>query len=346
MKPKERLFATFDLRPTDQVPACIFGGGMWVLRNTGYGFQDLIGKPREMADAYLKANDLVHWPIIYVGSGYNNLHAGALGGKIKYRRVGAPDLEEPLVKETADELLGLDVDTLLSKNEVIQTVWEATELVAREAGDEYAVTMTAWGPFTLGAQFYGVENLMRAAYKNPTEVEKVVDFATKVLLRVYQPLVEKGIIQLASIADPTASGDLVSRKHFERFALKPLQRLHSELRAQGVRSLLHICGNTSDKLDLIIEAGADCTSIDNKVPLAKAKEVFTEKGKCLAGNVTPVHVLNEGTPEFVRQECEKNLAIGAPGGGYILMPGCDIPPTVPLENVLAFMKAAAEWPVG
>jgi hypothetical protein len=68
MKPKERLFTAFDLGPTDQVPASIFGGGMWVLRNTGYGFQDLIGKPREMADAYLKAN------------GYNNLHAGALGG--------------------------------------------------------------------------------------------------------------------------------------------------------------------------------------------------------------------------------------------------------------------------
>jgi uroporphyrinogen decarboxylase len=228
---------------------------------------------------------------------------------------------------------------------VIQTIWEATELVAAAAGDEYAVTMTAWGPFTLGAQFYGVETLMRAAYKNPAEVEKVIAFATKVLLRVYRPLVERGIIQLASIADPTASGDLVSRKHFERFALKPLQTLTTELRAKGVRSLLHICGNTADKLDLIIDTGADCISIDHKVPLAKAKEIFREKRRCLAGNVNPVQVLNEGTPDLVREECAKNLAVGAPGGGYVLMPGCDIPPTVPLANVQAFMQAAAEWPV-
>jgi uroporphyrinogen decarboxylase len=341
MNPKERLFTAFDLGTPDHVPASIFGGGMWVLKNTGYAFQDLIGKPREMADAYLKANDLVHWPIIYVGSGYNNLQVGALGGKIKYRRVGAPDLEEPLVKQTASELDDLDIDAL-GRDRLIQTIWEATELVAQAAGRDYAVTVTTWGPFTLGAQLYGVERLMKAAYKAPQEVEKVIDFAARMILRVYQPLVDAGLIELASIADPTASGDLVSRKHFERYALKPLQTVTGALHAKGVRTLLHICGNTTDKLDLLADTGADCVSIDQKVTLAKAKEVFTAKKRCLAGNVAPVHVLNEGKPEFVRQECDRALAAGAPGGGFMLMPGCDIPPTVPLENVRVFMQAAEE----
>ncbi len=342
MNPKERLFTAFDLGKPDHVPASIFGGGMWVLRNTGYGFQDLIGKPKEMADAYLKANELVHWPIIYVGSGYNNLQVGALGGKIKYRRVGAPDLEEPLVKETADELDALDIEAL-ARDRLINTIWEATEIVANTAGKDYAVTMTTWGPFTLGAQLYGVEKLMKAAYKAPRQVEKVIDFAARMILRVFQPLVDKKIIELASIADPTASGDLVSRKHFEQFALKPLQTVTATLHAKGVRSLLHICGNTTDKLDLLTETGADCVSIDQKVTLAKAKEVFTEKKCCLAGNIAPVHVLNEGKPDFVRQQCEQALAVGAPGGAFMLMPGCDIPPTVPLENIQAFMKTAEEW---
>ncbi len=342
MKPKERLFTAFDLGKPDHVPACIFGGGMWVLRNTGYQFQDLIGKPREMADAYLKANELVHWPIIYVGSGYNNLQVGALGGKIKYRRVGAPDLEEPLIKESAAELDALDIEAL-ARDRLINTIWEATDIVAKAAGNDYAVTVTTWGPFTLGAQLYGVERLMKAAYKAPQEVDKVIDFAAQMILRVYQPLVEAGTIQLASIADPTASGDLVSRKHFARFALKPLQKVTSALHEKGVRTLLHICGNTTDKLDLLADTGSDCVSIDQKVTLAKAKEVFTEKRKCLAGNIAPVHILNEGKPDFVRQQCEQALAVGAPGGGFMLMPGCDIPPTVPLENVQMFMKTAEEY---
>lgn len=342
MKPKERLFTAFDLGQPDHVPATIFGGGMWVLRNTENTFQGLIGKPKEMAQAYLRANEMVGWPVIYCGSGYNNLHVGALGGKIKYRRVGAPDLEDPLIEESAAELDEFDVEDLAAEP-VIQTIWEATERVAQQVGDEVVVTATAWGPFTLGAQIYGVERLMRSAYKAPTEVEKVVDFASRLILRFYQPLLEKGIIELVSLADPTASGDLVSRRHFERFALPPLQKLTAAIRERGGRSLLHICGDTTDKLDLLTETGADCVSIDHKVDLTQAREVFREAGKCLAGNVDPVHVLNQGTPEQVREACERCLEVAAEGAGFVLMPGCDIPPTVPVENIHAFMAAGASW---
>jgi uroporphyrinogen decarboxylase len=342
MNPKERLFTAFDLGTPDHVPATIFGGGMWVLRTTGNTFQSVIGKPKEMAQAYLQANELVHWPIIYCGSGYNNLHVGALGGKIKYRRIGAPDLEEPLVKESADELEALNLDDL-AKDPVIQTIWEATEMVADAVGDEVAVTATAWGPFTLGAQIYGVERLMRSAYKAPDEVDKVVDFAARLILRFYEPLLDNGIIEMVSLADPTASGDLVSRKHFQRFALPPLQKVTAALHAKGARVLLHICGDTTDKLDLLTETGADCVSIDHKVDITKAKEVFTGRKKCLAGNVDPVHVLNEGTPDAVREASQRCLDVAAPGGGFVLMPGCDIPPTVPKENILAFMETAAAY---
>jgi len=345
MNPKERLFTAFDLGKPDHVPATIFGGGMWVLRKAGKTFQELIARPKEMAEAYLRANELVHWPIIYCGSGYNNLHVGALGGKIKYRRVGAPDLEEPLVRKSADELDALNVDDL-AKDPVIQTIWEATEIVAGAVGDEVVVTATTWGPFTLGAQIYGVERLMRSAYKAPAEVDKVVNFAARMILRFYEPLLDRGLIEMVSLADPTASGDLVSRKHFERFALPPLQMVTAAIRARGARILLHICGNTTDKLDLLTETGADCVSIDHKVDIARAKEVFRERNKCLAGNVDPVHVLNEGTPEKVRAASEKCLMAAAEGGGFVLMPGCDIPPTVPTENILAFMETAAAYKYG
>ncbi len=342
MKPRERFFNALDYAETDRVPAGVLGGGMWILRTMGYGFQDLIGRPSEMANVYLKANELIDSSVIYVGSGYNNLHIGALGGKIKYRRIGAPDLEEPLVKESTSELDDIDIDRL-GGDAVVQTIWEAAERVADIVDDEYVVTMQCFGPLTLAGQIYGVERLMRSAYRSPQEIDKVIDFGARMVLRFYGPLIDKGVIQLATIADPTASGDLISRKHFERFALKPLQKVISALHAKGARVLLHICGDTTDKLDLLIYTGADCISLDQRVPLAEAKRVFTEKKRCLAGNVDPIHVLNVGTPEKVREECENALTIGASGGGFILVPGCDIPPTTPLENIQMLMKTAAEW---
>lgn len=338
---KQLVLDTFSLRSTEQIPACIFGGGMWTFRNTGTNFRDLLGHPEAMARAYLEGQKKSGQPIVYVGSGYNNFHAAAFGGTIKFRQIGAPDLEAPIVRETADELDALDIDDL-AKDELVQTVWEASRIVAREIGDTVAVTATAWGPFTLGAQMYGVETLMRAIYRKPHEVEKVVDFALRVIQRFYQPLVDEGVIPLLSIADPTASGDLVSRKHFDQFALPPLRRLTDWARDHGAVTLLHICGDTTDKIDLLLATGAECVSIDHKVDIATAKGVFAGQA-CLAGNVNPVHVLDRGTPEDVERSSFACLDAAAAGGGFMLMPGCDIPPTVPVENVEAFIQAPVKW---
>jgi uroporphyrinogen decarboxylase len=341
MNAKQLVLDTFALRPTDQVPACLFGGGMWTFRNTGTNFRDLVGKPKEMARAYIDGQQKSGQPIVYVGSGYNNFHAAAFGGKVKFRQIGAPDLEEPIVKQTADELDGLRIDDL-ANDELVQTVWEACRIVAGEIGDRVAVTMTAWGPFTLGAQMYGVEKLMRAVYKKPQEVEKVIDFALRVIQRFYQPLLDEKLIPLLSLADPTASGDLVSRRHFEQFALPPLQKFTAWARAHGAVTLLHICGNTTDKIDLLVATGAECVSIDHKVDIGKAKEVFTGKA-CLGGNVNPVHVLDRGTVEDVETASFACLDAAAAGGGFMLMPGCDNPPTVSIDNIRAFIQAPVKW---
>lgn len=341
MNRKDMMFQAFDLGDPPQVPATVFGGGMWTLYTSGTDFKSLIGDPVKMAEANIETNKKTGFPIVYVGSGYNNFYAAALGGRIKFRAAGAPDLEAPLV-QTADELDRLNIEDL-AKNELVQTVWDATSRVANVLGDEVVVTATAWGPLTLAGQIYSVEKLMRVIYKKPDDARKVIDFAADVILRFYQPLLDEGVIPMVSLADPTASGDLISRKHFEDFALPPLQKVTSTIRAKGARILLHICGNTTDKLDLLTKTGADCVSIDHKVDLATAKKVFTENRVCLAGNVDPVHVLNQGTPEQVKAACEDCLRKGAEGGGFVLMPGCDIPPTVPFENLQMFSEIAQTW---
>ncbi|MFQ6000224.1 MAG: uroporphyrinogen decarboxylase family protein [Anaerolineae bacterium] len=342
MNRKERVFEAFRLGQPERIPATVFGGGMWTLLSSGTDFQSLIGHPQEMARVNIETNRRMGFPIVYVGSGYNNFHAAALGGRIKFRAVGAPDLEEPLV-EHVDELDDLNIDDL-AKDELVQTVWEATRIVAAELGDEVVVTATAWGPFTLGAQIYGVEKVMRSIYKWPQDVKKVMEFAARVIMRFYQPLLEEKVIPMTSIADPTASGDLVSRQHFAEFALPYLQMLNADTRSKGAFTLLHICGDTTDKLDLLVETGADCVSIDHKVDIGRARDIFHGR-MCLAGNVDPVHVLLQGTPDAVEAACRDCLGKAAAGGGFILMPGCDIPPTVPEENLRVFLRTAESWPV-
>jgi uroporphyrinogen decarboxylase len=342
MNRKDMVLEAFALGEPDVVPTATFGGDMWALHTTGVSFESLIGCPEEMARIHIETNTRMGFPIAYLGSGFKNYQAAALGGAIRFGGAGVPHLVKPLISEAA-RLQELNIEDLAT-DQAIQTIWEATSLVASRLGDEVVVAACAWGPFTLAAQIYGLENMMRAVVKRPREAKMVVEFATRVIMRFYEPLLEKKVIALASIADMAASGDLVSRKHFAEFALPSLEELMANIRSKGARTLLHICGDTSDKLDLLVESRADCVSIDHKVDIAEAKRVFRGR-TCLAGNVDPVHVLLEGTPSDVEETCWDCLSKAAPGGGFILMPGCDIPPAVPEENLRTFLRAADSWVV-
>jgi uroporphyrinogen decarboxylase len=337
MKPREVVLEAFDLGEPERVPATIFGGGMWTVHNSGSTFLDLIADPEKYARVIIATAEKLRSDIVYVGSGYNNFLAAALGGKIKIRVIGAPDLEAPLINtpEDLDDLRPENIDG----DTVINNIREATRIVNKEIGREYLVTTTCWGPFTKAANLRGVEALMRDIFKNPDFTRRVVDFSAGLLERFYEPLIEDGTLSVISVADPTASGDLISKKQFVDFALPALQKFVRNMKKKGVKTLLHICGNTSDKLHEIASSRAACFSLDHKVDLARAKEEL--KGKiCIAGNVNPVAVLNNGTPAEIRRVAQDCIAMAAEGGGYVLMPGCDIPPTVPLENIQSFIDAA------
>ncbi len=324
----------------ERQPVCIYGGGMWTLRQAGETFAGLAQDPERMSEVIVRVARDVRSDIVYTGSGYNNVHVAALGGRIKYRQVGAPDLEEPLVK-TAEDLAHLPLEQVDSYS-TVQTVRETARRVAEQIGDEYMVTLTSWGPFSLGAQILGVEETMRGCFRQPELVRQVIEFAGEFLRVFYAPLVEKRVIPMVALADPTAAGSLISRKHYEKFALPPLRRLVEYFRSHGVVTFLHICGNTDDRLDLLLETGAEIVSIDAAVDLGVAKEAFRGK-TCLGGNLHPVHVLQQGTPAQVEAAARGCLDQAAAGGGFILMPGCDTPPLTPRENVDAFLRAAWEY---
>lgn len=340
MTPKEVILKAFEGGKPERVPVTLFGGGMWSIKGFGSSFQELANDADKMTSMLVDMSEKLHCDVVYAGSGYNNFHAAALGGKMKYREMGAPDLEEHLInsEEDIDKLKIGDID----KEPVIQTTIKALKNTKAKIGDKYVVTFTAWGPFTLGARFVGEEAMMKATFKKPAFVEKMVSFATDLLIHLYEPLVEDGTLEVISLADPTASGDLISKKQFEKFAVPALKRFTDWAKSKNAYTLVHICGNTTDRLDLFPQTGASCISLDHKTDIAKAKEALHGK-MCFAGNIDPVHIMLEGSVDDVEKECKRVIETAGTDGGFVLMPGCDIPPTVPYENIQKFIQVAMEW---
>lgn len=341
MTPKETILKAYEGGKSERVPVTLFGAGMWSIKEYNTTFKELAHDAEKMTDMLVAISEKLLCDIVYAGSGYNNFHVSSIGHKdVKYREVGAPDLVDHFISDVADldkmDLADLDSD------EVITTVIKALRATREKIGDEYVMTMTAWGPFTLAARAVGEEVMMKATFKNKELVHKATDFMTDLLIHLYAPLVQDGTLDVISLADPTASGDLISKRQFKEFAVPYLKKFNDWASSKGVPTLLHICGNTTDRLDLMPETGASCISLDHKTDIAVAKEELHGK-MCFGGNVDPVAVMLQGSVQDVEAECKKIIEAAGTDGGFVLMPGCDIPPTVPYENIQAFIRTARDW---
>ncbi len=339
MTPRESVLGALEQDDTGEVASSLFGAGAWSIRLCGETFSSVAKDASLMADVMIKTNKLVGSGIVYVGSGCNNLLISALGGEISFRDPDTPVVVSPLLKDEND-LDQLNVDYLESDN-FVSTIQEATSLVSEAIGNNCAVAATAWGPFTLSGSLLGLEELMVALYRDPLLVERLLGFSKELLLAFYEPLLDAGTIDLLSLAEPSASGDLISEKHFSTFVAPYVKEIFRWARGKGTYSILHVCGDSTDRLAEMAGTNASCLSLDKKVDLAYAREVLGSK-VCIAGNVDPLGVLTQGSVEDAEKAAE-NCIEAAGRKGFILMPGCDLPPNAKLENVKAMLATARNW---
>lgn len=333
---KEAIWEALRLKEPPRLPVGILSGGVWRAAAAGYTLEELLKERSLMVEVLIETNRRIDSDLLCVASGYQNYPIAALGGKLKFRARGAPDVQEPLVRSERD-LAALSLAKFRA-DPGIQALWEVAAQVERLAGQEFAVAVHGWGPFTLAGQLCGVERLMAGLLREQNFVKKVLAFTTELAAAFFLPAVARGV-SLISLSEPTSSGDLISRCHFIEYVLPVIREVTRRIRVAGAEVLLHICGDISDRLDLIAQSGVAGLSVDYKVDLGLAR-VETRNCICLAGNVNPVAVMEQGTPEMVLAEARKCIELAAAGGGYILMPGCDLPPGVPLANIKALVAAA------
>ena len=90
-------------------------------------------------------------------------------------------------------------------------------------------------------------------------------------------------------------------------------------------------------LENLLATGADCLELDPETDPEICKRTVHGRASVL-GMVDPTRVMRFGTPEAVREQTRQMLAIMAPGGGFLIGPGCALPADTPEENVQALME--------
>lgn len=341
MTSREIIESALRLEATPRVPVSLLSAGAWTLNRQGLTLERaLAAGPERIAEAIAQTNALVGCDVVWPGSGYHNLALRGVGGRIKFRAKGTPDVIAPLLATPADaERVRVD---RVREDPGVQALVGAARLLAGSIGGATVVGTSQWAPFTLGALAWGAEGIMRGIRKDKPAVHAVLGFAAELCFAYLEPFIDAGV-SMISLADPTSSGDMVSRDQFVEFSLPHLARVAAKVRARGVRVVVHICGNTTNRLSDVLASGAELMSVDYKVDLAAARGALGGR-IAFAGNMNPVAVMQAQTPAGVAAACRECIRAAGPGPGYVLMPGCDIPPTVPLENVRAMVETAHAHP--
>ena len=336
MTNKEILLSAIRLQKTPRVPVIKLAGGVWLYERHGLSLQDVLDMPpAQYADLMLRDNEELGMDLIWTGAGLNHVLLRTIGSKVTFDKVGAAStVEEPMISSAED--LDKIKSPSLENDPGIANLLEATRILSERVGNEVLIGVSQWGPFSLAGLMMGLEKFMVYIMRDKAGTERILAF-TQELVEKYLELFREAGVGLVNFSEPSAS--MISPKMFQDLAMPCIRKTNDAFRDKGVARMLHICGNTTKLLDLIPETGTDLFSFDYKVDLAAAKEKLGGK-VAFAGNIDPVGVIFEGTKEDVAKAAENCLRIAGETPGYVLMPGCDIPPKTRIENVKAMASVA------
>lgn len=338
MTAKERLSAFLEGKPYDRIPCNLFIGDH-AARIIGAKVSELHLFVDKAVEAQVAAFKTYQSEGVGVGPGLGGI-AEAIGSELEFPDQGAPFVSRFVVQKFSD-LDRLPVPDPL-KAARLPNILEANRRLIEMLGDEVPVSIGVPGPFTTAANIRGTEKLMRDLYKHPEFAHRLLRLSVDSIIAFVKEAIKLDVS--ISIAEPTASGSLISPKQFREFAFPYLKELVDFIKSAGKPApSLHICGNTKCIWKEMTDTGAGMLSIDNQVDLAEAKRAVGER-VVLVGNIKPTETMYLGKPADVEEnvrECLKK-AYDSPKG-YILALGCGLPIPTPPENIHTLKQAARKF---
>jgi uroporphyrinogen decarboxylase len=342
MTSKERVAAALTGQPYDRIPVFMLLSDQ-AARAIGVTVAEYQNSAKLLAHGQLTAWREYGMDMINTGPGLTGI-AEAAGSRLAFPDDTAYVLE-PAIKEISD-LDRLNIPDP-HRDGRLPLFLEATGAVLREAGDQVPVSLTTSGPFTTASGLRGTEQLMRDLRRNPEFVHRLMRFSTDCTIPFMREALKLGA--RIGIAEPVASGTLISRSQFLEFVAPYLKELISAANElSGAAPSLHICGNSSRIWHDMADCGAGTLSLDDEVDIADARAAVGDR-VALVGNIRPATTMALGTTDDVRRNVIECLlkGVGNPKG-YILGLGCALPINTPLENIHALVAAAREygrWPI-
>lgn len=118
-------------------------------------------------------------------------------------------------------------------------------------------------------------------------------------------------------------------------------------RYDHVKAWVHSCGAVGGFVPHFIDAGVDCLNpvqwTAAGMDLSHLKSRYGDRLTFWGGAISTQRTFPFGSPEDVAAEAKEVLDIMAPGGGYVVNPIHNVLPEVPVDNIIALYRTAADY---
>ena len=332
MNGKERVLGCLAGHPTDRL-AFMPITMMFAAAQTGMRYGDYVRDHHLLAAAQMHVAeqfDIDHVSVISDPA----REAADCGARVRF----FPDQPPAIVEQQArlldkKALLGLQAPDPLGGGRMTDRV-RGVALLKEKAGGQKLIEGWIEGPCAEAADLRGINNLMLDFFDDPAFVRDLFEFVLEMELRFARAQVEAGV-DFMGVGDAAAS--LVGPQIYREFVWPCERRMVESLHALGTKVRLHICGNTRPLLQDLGRLGCEIVDLDFPAPLGEARTQMGPR-QVLLGNIHPVKVLRDGTPQAIREalaECHRQA-----GPAYIVGAGCEVPGDTAPANLQAMLEYA------
>ena len=334
--PKERLLRSLKKEKVDRPPVICPGGMMnaalvEIMQKTGHTLPEAHHTDSLMREL---AYD------VHANTGFENfgipfcmtVEAEALGSPIDF---GTLSCEPKIQKEAYDSVKSVKFlpRGVMEKSSRVAAVVQSLHYLSEKYPEVPAIGSLT-GPLSTAASIVDPMTFLKQLRREKETAHAVLDYVSNHLIDYAQLMVDNGAT-VVSIADPTATGEILGPKMFKEYAVLYLNKIADAIHAMGVPVIIHICGEMAMVKPQIAELHGDAISVDAFVNLKQMKEEYHTL--TTMGNLS-TYLLEFSNPNTIYDQSKVLLRNHID----IISPACGLSTSTKLENINAFTRAIKE----
>ncbi|MDR3238578.1 MAG: MtaA/CmuA family methyltransferase [Clostridiales bacterium] len=336
ISPKERLDRALLGKPTDRAPVVCPGGMMNaaivdVMNKTGHTLPEAHHDADKMSDLAFD---------VYENTGFENfgipfcmtVEAEALGSAVDF---GSLECEPKIQKEifpSVHDAVYLPIGAI-EKTLRAGSVIQAIHMLSAKHLD-VPVIGSLTGPISAAASLIDPMTFLKQLRREKETSHKVIDYVVNQLISYAKLMADNGAAVI-SIADPTATGEILGPKFFDEYAVCYLNKITDAIHEIGVPVIIHICGDVRMVKPQLQKLHGDVLSVDAFVEL---KQLKTELGEMRTMGNLSTYLLEFGKADEIFNQAKHLTTKGID----VLAPACGLSTSTPSENIAAFTTAVKE----